>query len=178
MITIILIAVVILVLLLVLIIARRPDRFVVSRSAVIHAEVPVVFAEVNDLHRWEAWSPWVKLDPNAKLTYEGPSAGVGASQSWDSSSGQVGAGKMTIVESRTGEFIGIRLEFFRPFVATNTAEFSFAAENSGTRVTWSMHGINSFVGKAVSLFIDCDKIVGEQFEKGLANLNSIVGTTS
>ena len=159
---------------LVVVIALRPADFRISRSALIAAPPEVTFAQVNDLHKWEAWSPWAKLDPAAKQTYEGPPAGTGASFAWDGNN-KVGAGKMTITDSRPSEFVRLRLEFLKPFKAVNTAELTFAPEGQQTRVTWTMSGKNNFMSKAVGLVINCDKMVGGDFEKGLASLNSAAG---
>jgi hypothetical protein len=114
------------------------------------------------------------MDPNAKSTYAGPIAGPGSSMEWDGNN-KVGAGRMTIMESHPNERIEIKLEFFKPFKATNTAEFTFKPEGSQTSVTWTMSGKNNFMGKAMHLIINCDKMVGGQFEQGLANLNSVTG---
>src|SRR5262252_6660707 len=121
----------------VIVVALRPSDFRVMRSSHLVARPETVFAEVNDLHRWEAWSPWAKLDPKAKSTYEGPAAGVGAVFAW-SGNNQVGEGRMTIVESRRNELVGFKLEFMRPFKATNAAEFTFRPEGNQTVVTWTM----------------------------------------
>lgn len=131
-----------------------------------------VFSQVNNLHRWEAWSPWAKLDPAAKNAYQGPAAGVGAAFSW-SGNHQVGEGRMTITESRPNDLIRMNLEFMKPFKATNITEFTFKPEGNLTVVTWTMSGKNNFISKAIGLFIDCDKMVGGQFEKGLAQIKSI-----
>ena len=163
------------VVLLVIIVATRPSDFRVTRTGRIAAPIGVVFENVNDLHKWEAWSPWAKLDPNAKSTYEGPISGTGASMAW-AGNNKVGEGHMTIIESRPGEKIQLRLEFLKPFKATNTAEFTFKSEGNQTTVTWSMFGKNNFMGKAIGLFMNCDKMVGGQFEQGLANLNSVSQT--
>lgn len=158
---------------LIVVVATRPAEFRVARSATISAPPPEVFAHVNDLHAWEAWSPWAKLDPQAKGTYDGPPEGEGASFAWSGNS-EVGEGRMTIIESRPNELIRLRLEFVKPFKATNEAEFTFQPEGEQTLVTWSMSGRNNIMGKAVSLFMDCDKMVGGQFEQGLANMSSVV----
>jgi hypothetical protein len=157
-----------LVLLIVVVATRSPD-FRISRSGTISAPAAVVFDQVNDLHKWEAWSPWAKLDPKAKSTYEGPANGVGAAFTW-SGNNQVGEGKMTIIESRPSELVRFNLQFFRPMKATNIAEFTFKPESGRTSVTWTMTGKNNFAGKAFSLFVNCDKMVGGQFEKGLADM--------
>jgi uncharacterized protein YndB with AHSA1/START domain len=167
----ILIGLVVVIVAFVIIVALRPSDFRVTRSAVIAAPASAVFPHVNDLHQWEAWSPWDKLDPNMKKTYEG-AAGVGASYSWTGNS-QVGEGKVTITESRPNELVGMRLDFVKPFAGTNAVEFTFAPQGSDTVVTWTMTGKYSFVCKAVGLFMDLDKLCGGQFEQGLAQLKNI-----
>ena len=157
----------------VVIVALRPSEFRVTRSATISGPPDRVFTQVNDLHNWEAWSPWVKIDPAAKTTYNGPPAGVGAAFSW-AGNAKVGEGTMTIIESRAPELVRFRLEFLKPFKGTNTAEFTFKPEGNGTTVTWSMYGKNNFIAKAMCMFMDMDKMVGGQFEKGLASIKSIV----
>lgn len=157
---------------LVAVISTRPNDFKMSRSATMSASPEVVFAQVNDLHAWQAWSPWAKLDPTATNSFEGPAAGTGSAMSW-AGNNQVGAGKMTIIESHPYDLIRFKLEFLKPFVATNTSEFTFKPEGNQTVVTWSMSGKNNFIAKAVGLFMNCDKMVGDQFEKGLADLKTI-----
>lgn len=169
----ILIALAIILLLLVVVITRRPSDFRYTRSLAIAAPAAAVFAEVNDLHKWEAWSPWAKIDPAMKMTYEGASFGVGSSYSW-SGNNEVGEGRSTIVESRPSDLIRMKLEFKRPFAGTNDVEFSFKPEGAQTVVTWTMTGKSNFMGKAVGLVIDCEKMCGGQFEQGLAGLKSVV----
>ena len=171
MLKIILLAVAAIVVLLVIIVAMRPSDFRVTRTGRIAAPIGVVFENVNDLHKWEAWSPWAKLDPNAKSTFDGPISGTGASMAW-AGNNKVGEGRMTITDSQPGEKIQLRLEFLKPFKATHTAEFTFKSEGGQTAVTWSMFGKNNFMGKAIGLLMNCDKMMGGQFEQGLANLNS------
>ena len=154
-------------------VALQPPDFRVSRSATISAPAPAVFAHVNDLHKWEAWNPWGKIDPQMKQTYEGAAAGMGAIYSWVGNS-QVGEGRMTITESRPSDRIRIKLEFFKPFKATNTAEFTFRPGGNQTSVTWSMSGTKNYMMKAVHLFMNMDKMVGGQFEKGLADMKAVV----
>jgi len=132
-----------------------------------------VFDQVNDLHKWEAWSPWAKMDPNAKSSYEGPAAGMGAKMSWDGNM-KVGAGNMTIIESRPNQWIRFQLVFLKPLAATNLAEFTFQPQGDQTLVSWTMSGKNNFMSKVMSLFMNCDKMVGGQFEQGLAQLKAIV----
>jgi len=128
---------------------------------------------VNDFHNWEAWSPWAKGDPAMKKAYEGAPAGTGAISTWAGNS-EVGEGRTTIVESRPNELIRITLEMFKPFAATNTVEFTFMSEGNQTVVTWSMVGKSNFIAKAVHLFMNIDKMVGGDFEKGLAQMKSVV----
>jgi uncharacterized protein YndB with AHSA1/START domain len=173
MITKILIVLAVLIIVFVIIVALRPDEFIVTRSASIPAPPAVVFSQVNDLHNWQAWSPWAKLDPAAKNSFEGPPAGNGAIFRWAGNK-QVGEGSMTITESQPNDLVRFRLEFLKPFANTCTAEFTFKPEGGQTLVTWSMSGKNNFMFKAVGLFMNCDKMVGAQFEQGLANLKSVV----
>ena len=173
MLDIILILVAIAVIIFIIAVAMQPSDFRVTRSTTIIAPASAVFAQVNDLQKWEAWSPWAKLDPDAKNSFEGPTSGTGAILRW-AGNNKVGQGSMTIMESRPDEFIRFKLEFLKPFVATNTAEFTFNTENDQTTVTWSMYGKNDFKGKAIGLIMSCDKMVGGQFEKGLATLKSVV----
>lgn len=158
-----------------LVVAMQPAEFRIERTAVIDAPADAVFARVNDFRGWKDWSPWAKLDPSMKESYEGAPAGVGASYSWEGDD-KVGSGRMTIAESRPGELIRIDLVFLEPFAAENTAEFAFAPEGQGegarTAVTWSMAGRNGFIAKAAGLFLDIDGMVGGDFEKGLAQLKA------
>jgi hypothetical protein len=168
----ILIALVVIVVGLVAVIALQPARYRVSRSTTIAAPAPVVFAQVNDFHRWTAWSPWEKIDPAMKRTYEGPPAGVGASYTWVGS-GEVGEGRMTIVESRPSDLIQVKLEFVKPFAGTSVAEFSFKPDGERTLVTWSMTGDKNFIAKAIHLVMSMDRMIGDQFDKGLAAMKTV-----
>jgi len=154
-------------------VATRPSEFSVSRSATFAAPAPLVFAQVNELKRWEGWSPWQKKDPQAKNSYAAPASGTGASMSWAGNK-EVGVGRMTIAESRPNELVRFKLEFFEPFAATNSAEFAFKQEGGRTAVTWTMRGQNNFVGKAMCLVFDMDQMVGGDFEAGLAGIKAIV----
>jgi hypothetical protein len=169
----ILIAVVIVVLGLAAFVATRPAEFRVTRTASFAAPAPAVFAQVNELRKWEAWSPWAKKDPQMKQSYEGPAAGAGAVTSWVGNK-DVGEGRMSIVESRPAELVRFKLEFFKPFAATNSAEFTFKEQGGRTAVSWSMSGRNNFVGKAMSVVFDFDKMIGADFEAGLASMKTIV----
>jgi uncharacterized protein YndB with AHSA1/START domain len=161
-----------LVVLLVVVVALQPSEFRITRTATVAAPASTVFAQVNDFHKWEAWSPWTKLDPAARNTFDGAPAGSGAVFGWSGNS-KVGEGRMTITESRPNELVRIKLEFMKPFAATNTAEFTFKPEGDRTAVTWSMYGHNNFVGKAVCLVMNMDKTLGGEFDKGLAAMKSV-----
>jgi hypothetical protein len=169
----ILIALVAIVVVFVVVVAMQPSEFSVVRTATMSAPAPAVFAQVNDFHNWEAWSPWAKLDPATKNSFEGPSAGIGAIFRWASNK-EVGEGSMTITESRPSDLIRIKLEFLKPFAATNSAEFTFKPDGDQTAVTWSMAGKNNFISKAICLFMNMDKMVGGKFEEGLAAMKSFV----
>jgi uncharacterized protein YndB with AHSA1/START domain len=171
----ILIALAVIAVVFVVLVSQQPSEFRVTRSLAMSAPASAVFAQVNDLHKWKAWSPWAKMDPNATETHEGPAAGTGSKMSWAGNM-KVGEGSMTITESRPNELIRFKLEFLKPMAATNTAEFTFTPHGNQTLVTWSMSGHNNFIGKAMGLVMNCDKMVGGQFENGLANLKSIVET--
>ncbi|HLH55963.1 MAG TPA: SRPBCC family protein [Verrucomicrobiae bacterium] len=154
--------------------AMRPSEFRISRSALMSAPPDVVFPHVNELRNWEAWSPWAKLDPKATTSYEGPQSGTGAAFAWAGNQ-KIGEGRMTIIESLPSQSIRFRLDFKKPFKGTNTADFDFMPENGQTRVTWTMSGHSAFIPKVIGMFINCDKMVGDQFEKGLADLNKACG---
>ncbi|MBI5799576.1 MAG: SRPBCC family protein [Verrucomicrobia bacterium] len=166
-----------LVVVLLVVASMRPDEMRITRSVTIAAPPAAVFAQVNDFHLWDAWSPWAKLDPACKNTFEGPPAGTGAGFRWDGNN-KVGAGAMTITESRPGELVLIRLEFHRPFKALNSAEFTFQPEGGKTLVTWTMLGKNNLISKVFGLFVNCEKMVGKDFETGLATLKIVTETAS
>jgi Polyketide cyclase / dehydrase and lipid transport len=155
------------------IVATQPSEFRVVRTATIAAPAPAVFAQVNDFHNWEAWNPWAKIDPAMKQAYEGAPAGTGAVYTW-SGNKEAGEGRMTLIESRPSDLIRVQLEFLKPFRGTSIAEFTFKPEGDHTVVTWSMTGRNNFIAKAVHLFMDMDKMIGGNFEKGLAQMKSVV----
>jgi hypothetical protein len=155
-------------------VALRPSHFEVTRSTTIAAPPAAVFAQVDDLHKWGAWDPWAKLDPNSKTTFEGPEAGKGAKMSWDGND-KVGAGTITIVDDKSPESITLLLAFKRPMEAVADTLFTFTpVEDGKTKVTWKMSGENGFVGKAMSLIWDTEKMVGPEFEKGLADMKKVV----
>lgn len=160
---------------LVIVILNQPEDFSVSRSASIAASPATVHEQVNDFRKWEAWSPWAKLDPNSKTAFEGAESGQGAIFKW-SGNNEVGEGSQEIIESKAGELVKIKLVFVKPFAGTSDTEFNFKPEGNGTRVTWTMSGKNDFMGKAISLFMDCETMIGPMFEEGLTNLKSVAET--
>lgn len=157
--------------------ATRPADFRVERSAALSAPPAVLFDHVNNHRKFAAWNPFMKLDPNVKNTYSGPEAGVGAVCSWEGNS-SVGAGSCTIIESKPAELVRCRMDWKRPMAGTSTVDFIFKPAGDKTTVTWAMYGKNGLMGKVVSLFINCDKMCGPQFEKGLADLGAIALASS
>lgn len=155
-------------------VATRPATFHIERSVAIQAPPENAFVHVNDFHAWSAWSPYEKLDPKMERSYSGAPAGTGAAYGWKSESGNVGEGSMTIEKSVKPTEIVIRLDFTKPFAATNTATFSFVPQaGGGTKATWAMDGSNNFVGKAASLVMNMDQLVGNDFERGLGALKTL-----
>jgi uncharacterized protein YndB with AHSA1/START domain len=169
----ILLVLVVLIAVLAVVVYLQPDKYEVERSAVIPAPPATVFAMVNDFHRWSDWSPWEKLDPQMKRTFSSPASGKGAKYSWVGNK-DVGEGDMTITESKPNELVLIDLHFIKPMEGLALTEFNFLPEGEGTRVTWKMSGKNNFVGKAMCLVMNMDKMVGGQFESGLAAMKAKV----
>jgi Polyketide cyclase / dehydrase and lipid transport len=173
----VLIVLIVLVVVFVVVVATRPAEFQVTRTTTIAAPASTVFAQVNDFHNWEAWSPWAKIDPAMKQSYEGAPAGPGAVYSW-AGNNKVGEGRMTILESQPNDFVRIKLEFLKPLAANNSTEFTFKPQGDQTVVTWSMNGRNNFMAKAFSMFMNMDKMVGGDFEKGLAQMKAVAEAAS
>ena len=169
----ILITLAVLVLVFLIVAVFQPSDYRVERSITISAPPALAFNQVNDLHKWQEMSPYAKMDPAAKNTFEGPSAGVGASMTWVGNN-KLGEGKMTIIESRPNELVKMRLDFEKPFKSTGFASFNFIGAGNQTTVTWSMVGQKIFITKALGLIINMDKMIGGQFEEGLATLKSLV----
>jgi hypothetical protein len=153
------------------VVAMQPSEYSVTRSASVAAPAATVFPFVNDLHQWGNWSPWEKIDPAMKRSFEGPGAGVNAVYAW-AGNNEVGEGRMTVTESKPNELVRLKLEFFKPMAGTSDVTFSFKPEGAQTAVTWTMAGPKNFVSKAMCLFMNMDKMIGGQFEKGLADLKA------
>jgi hypothetical protein len=152
--------------------AMQPGDVHVERQASIAAEPRAVYERINDLRRFTEWSPWAKLDPAMKTSFDGPPAGVGASYSW-SGDQNVGTGSLTIIESIPDSKVGMRLEFLEPFASTSQVQFTLSPSAEGTRVSWAMSGRNDFMAKLGSVFIDMEGMIGRDFENGLASLKAL-----
>ncbi|MCZ8182366.1 MAG: SRPBCC family protein [Beijerinckiaceae bacterium] len=161
------------VLALVLIASRKPDTFRIERRIVLDAGPEAIFPYLDSLESWQLWSPWARKDPAMRTTYGPSRAGTGASMGWDGN-GKVGKGNMSIVESRPHEAVVYRLEFEKPFRATNRARFTLKPVDGGTELVWTMEGPAPLVSKIMDLLMNMDRMVGRDFEAGLANLRALV----
>ncbi len=148
--------------------SAKPDTFRVERSQRIEAPPEKVAALITDFHQWGAWSPWEKLEPAMQRTYSGAGSGVGATYAW-SGDGKAGAGSMRIAQA-TDRNIAINLDFTKPFESHNVVGFALQPQGGATNVTWSMHGPSPFVSKIMQVFFSMDRMIGKDFETGLANL--------
>jgi uncharacterized protein YndB with AHSA1/START domain len=155
--------------------ATKPSTFHFERTATIKAPPAKIMASLTDFHRWPEWSPYEKLDPAMKRTHSGAAQGKGAVYTWQGNS-QAGAGRMEIVDA-TPTRVRIQLDFTKPFAASDVAEFTLAPHGDTTTVTWSMDGPNQYLGKVMSIFINMDKMVGDQFATGLASLKRVAEKT-
>ena len=153
-------------------IGTRSNTFRVERATRIAAPPEKVFPLINDFHRWTAWSPWEKRDPAMKKAYGGPESGRGATYEWDGNN-KVGKGRMEIVETSAPRRVTVKLDFLKPFEGHNTAEFTLQSEDGFTHATWAVYGPNQMMAKVMSLFISMDKLMGKDFEEGLANLKKV-----
>lgn len=156
--------------LLLIYVGTRPNTMHYERSLLIEAPADAIFPLINDFHLWGQWSPWEKLDPDMKRTYDGAASGPGAIYSWAGDK-NIGEGRMTMLQTKPNEHLPIKLEFFKPFAATNEANFYLKPEAGGTRVTWTMDGPANFMSKVMGLFMNMEKMIGGAFEQGLADLS-------
>ena len=152
--------------------ATKPDSFRVRRSLPIKAPPETLFALINDFHRWGTWSPWENKDPAMKRTFSGAPSGTGAVYAWDGNR-NVGSGRMEILDSAAASKIVIKLDFFKPFEGHNTAEFTMLPQGDATTLTWLMHGPAPFMSKMMQVFMNLDRMIGKDFEVGLANLKKL-----
>lgn len=151
----------------------KPDSFQVQRSAAFKAPPDSVWPYLDDFHRWGAWSPWEVLDPAMTRTFSGADSGAGAIYAW-SGNKKVGTGRMEITGAQSPSTLTIALDFFTPFESHNTTVFSLRPSGDSTVVTWTMTGPNTYFGKVMSVFVSMDRLVGKDFEAGLAKLKTVV----
>lgn len=152
--------------------ATRPNTFLVKRTQTIQSPPPRVFDLIADLHSWALWSPFEKLDPTMKKTFSGATSGKGAVTTWSGNS-KAGEGRMEILEAVSPSRIQIKLDIVKPFEGHNTAEFSLQTRNGYTEVTWAMYGPQPYMLKLMSIFAGMDKMLGKEFEDGLASLKAV-----
>lgn len=152
--------------------ANKPDIFRVQRSTTIKAPPEKLFALINDFNAWTTWSPWEKKDPAMKRTFGATTSGKGATYAWEGNK-EVGQGRMEIAESLPSSKVALKLDFVKPFEAHNQVEFTLEPKGDTTSVTWNMQGPTPYFAKVVHVFMDMDKLVGKDFEAGLANLKAV-----
>jgi len=172
MLTTVIVVIVVLIAALLAVAAMKPDTFRVQRAASIKAPPGKIFPLINDFHNWTSWSPWEKMDPAMKRTHSGAPSGKGAVYEWEGNK-KVGSGRMEITDTAPSSRVSLKLDFLRPFEAHNTTDFTLEPQGDSTNVTWAMSGPNLFMGKVMSVFISMDKMVGKDFEAGLANMKSL-----
>jgi uncharacterized protein YndB with AHSA1/START domain len=153
--------------------ATKPDVFRVQRAAAMQAPPQKIFSLIDDFHQWGTWSPWEHRDPAMKRTFSGTESGKGAVYAWDGNK-DVGAGRMEILDAVLPSKIVIKLDFIKPFEGHNTAEFTMLPRDGATEVTWAMYGATPFIGKVMHVFMNMDRMIGKDFEAGLANLKKAV----
>lgn len=152
--------------------AMQPDTFRLERKATIKATPEKIFAILNDFKQWAAWSPWEQKDPAMKRTFGAVTAGKGATYKWEGNK-EVGQGGMEITDAAVPNKLTIALSFIKPFEAQNTVNFTLSPAADATEVAWSMEGKSNFISKIMCLFMSMDKMVGPDFEAGLANLKAV-----
>jgi Polyketide cyclase / dehydrase and lipid transport len=153
--------------------SRRPDEFSVVRSIDLHASPNRIFAQINDFKSWAAWSPWEKLDPDMNRSFSGATSGEGAKYAWVGNK-KVGEGSMEITRSVPSSNMQLDLHFLKPFKADNVTEFTLMPKGDVTNLKWEMRGRTPFMFKVMHMFFNMDKMVGKDFDAGLANLKAIV----
>ena len=152
--------------------ATKPDSFNVERTASIKAPPEKIFALINDLHGWRAWSPYESKDPEMKRSFSGAPSGKGAVYEWNGNK-NVGKGRMEITEASAPSKIVIKLDFISPFEGHNMAEFTMEPKGDATNVKWGMYGPAPFISKVMQVFVDFDRMIGKDFEEGLGNLKAL-----
>ena len=152
--------------------ATRPNSFSVQRSTRINAAAQAVWPLLTDFHRWPEWSPWEKLDPSMQRTHSGAGQGVGAIYEWNGNN-KVGAGRMEITEAQAHSQVKMKLDFLRPFKSSNVAEYTLVDQGGATDVSWTMSGPATFITKLMGIFVSMDKMIGKDFEEGLAKMKTV-----
>jgi len=152
--------------------ATKTDTFSVQRATTINAPAERIFALINDFRQWGNWSPWEHRDPAMKRSFDGAERGKGAVYAWDGNR-NVGAGRMEILSATSPSAIVIKLDFIKPFEGHNTAEFTILPQGGASDVTWVMHGPAPFMSKVMQVFMNMDRMIGRDFEAGLANLKKV-----
>lgn len=151
--------------------STKPDSFRVERSVSIKAPADKIFPYINDLHQWDAWTPYNR-DPAMKKTFGGSAAGKGATYGWEGNK-EVGKGNMVITESSAPNLVRMDLHFEKPFEANNQVDFKLVTEGDSTKVTWGMDGKNNMISKVMGLFINMDNMIGKDFQAGLDKLKTV-----
>ncbi|MGX5735482.1 SRPBCC family protein [Bosea thiooxidans] len=151
--------------------ARKPDSFQVTRSATINAPPERIYPLIADFRAWDAWSPWEKKDPAMQRSFGGAEAGTGATYAW-SGDKNVGEGSMRIVEAAAPSRVALKLDFLKPFETHNDVVFALTPKGGTTTVTWIMTGPTPFIGKILHVFMDMDRMIGGDFESGLAAMKA------
>jgi hypothetical protein len=152
--------------------ALKPDNFEVARSIRIKAAPERIFPLIDNLHSFNTWNPFLKMDPTVKLAYGGPASGAGAAQEWEGNS-NVGKGRLEITESSPSSRVAMKLDMLSPIEGHNMVEFSLKRDGDATTVTWAMSGPSPYIAKLMSTFFSMDTMVGGEFEKGLADLKAL-----
>ena len=150
----------------------KPDTFQVQRSTTIQAPPEKIFPLIADFHRWPDWSPWEALDPAMQRSHSGAASGTGAVYVWDGNKA-VGAGRMEVLGAEPPQQVKIKLDFVRPFEGHNTTDFTLAPQGAATTVTWTMQGPTPFVSKLMQVFVSMDRLIGKDFEAGLAKMKAV-----
>lgn len=151
--------------------ATRPDSFRVQRSLRIEAPADKIFPLINDLRGFATWSPYDKKDPAMRRTHSGAACGPGARYAWDGNK-DVGAGSQEIIESTPNTLVRMRLDFIRPFEASNSVDFTLVPQGGASEVTWALYGPSPFISKLMGLVFDMDQMIGKDFEAGLVSLKA------
>lgn len=155
--------------------SAQPDTFTVERSTHIHAPAESIYPLIEDFHNWAQWSPYEALDADLNKTYSGASRGEGAVYEWEGK--KAGVGRMEITDTQPPRMVEIDLRFMKPFKSRNTTIFALDEQEASTKVIWRMSGPMPFVSKLMCLVISMDRLVGKDFEKGLASMKQVAERT-